>query len=577
MSKFTKIVSVLMSLALVFTSVIVFVNAEETADEIRFAVTTDVHAKEKDAKLKNDYPENDLYFHAENSGNLYTEAYGIFENFLMDCVEAEYDFILIAGDTANSGTEEQHEYFTSVLADFEGEYEIPVYVVPGNHDYFNSNPDDFKTYYNRFGYDEAVSIDDKTASYAVDLPNGYRLLAIDSNNPGKNGDGFNDDLFNWVETEAGKAKEAGKTVIAMMHHPLLDPIPFAELIMGDFIVRNHKDVAEKFTQWGIKYVFTGHEHGNNITSFTGSNGEKVYDVLTTSLTSYPLEYRSVVLNRNTMDIKCHSIDECNFDYIVDGFNEKQLELMSSDYTEYSYGYFKYSIERKIAKYTSPEFIKDKLKTESGPLADIVDLVMPLIDVSLSMPLYEKDGGKNSVEALAKATGVKMPESDYTNLYDLATTAVAAIYYGNENMPVESTPEGKILVVGLNTMLKYILNEAGNNAVAQLVNAIIPALELDQNDTFKLFFANKIPVIGAENIYDTILTVLQPLLDKLLVDDEIADRDVTLPGPDAVAEDNTPTFFEKLAAFFKYILNILKSMLPKLPTGLVKVPEQPKVW
>ncbi len=547
---------------LVFTGCLTVPVFADTGDAVKFAVASDIHAKEEGATISVNYPESELYFHAENSGNLYCEAIGIVKSFFRQSAENGAQFILIPGDMANSGSQEQHLYFASVLDELEAEYEIPVYVVPGNHDLFRTSPEEFKGYYAHFGYDEAIAVDEATASYTADLPGDIRLIAIDSNDPGNNGDGFDDALFAWVEAQAKAAEADGKTAVAMMHHPLLDPIPFAETIMGDFIVRDHKDVAEKFTAWGIQYVFTGHEHGNNIGTYVGSNGRTVYDILTTSLTSYPLEYRAVSFSDAGMDIKCEAVDKCDFDYVGEGYTDEQLALMESDYVEYARGYFKYSIQKKIAKYITPEFIEEKLKVESGPIYDALEAVMPLVEQALQMPLYAKDTDGLSVEKLAKSASATLPESDYYNLYDLASTVVAEIYHGNENMPFESSPEGKVLVVGLNTMLKYILAEAGNEVATLALNTVISSIGLEKIDKVGLFKWNRALVLGADNLYEISYSVLGPILEKFLVNDGISDRDVVLPGPGETVEPQSglSNFFNIFRRVIKYLLNVIKTVM-----------------
>lgn len=542
-----KSLSVLLAVVMLL-SVIAVPVATADDNEISFAVTTDVHSRDE-KQLYVNYPENSLYFHARNSGNLYQESYGILKTMLSQAEQANLDFILIAGDTADSGTKEQHLAIVDILTKFENSTEIPVYIVPGNHDYkSNTTADEIKEYYKDFGYGEALTVDTETASYTADLPGNYRLIAVDSNKPGSDGDGITDRLLSWIETQALQASKDGKTVLYMMHHALLDPIPYASLLMKDFIIRNHEDVAEKFTQWGIRYTFTGHEHGNNITSFTGKNGKKVYDILTTALTSYPLEYRQITCSDGNMNINNIPITVCNSEMLVDGYTEEQLQLMNEDYTRYSYEYFKYSIEKKISNYIEPDFLKDKLNAEDGILADAIDAVMGLVVEALNMPLYKKDTDGKSVEYYANKTGVSLPETDYKTLFDLATTLVSAVYYGNENLAVEDCPEGRLLAIGLNTMLKYILAEAGNAAVGLVLNAV--SSDLNNADKCSIFFWNRIRLICAENIYASTITVLTPLLDEFLVDNDIPDRDCVIPLEEETVTANS--FADLLNRFKKFI-------------------------
>lgn len=555
-----KILSVFLAAVIAAGALFAVPSVFAEDNTLKFATATDIHSKEIEESIPVNFPENELYFHAANTGNLYNEAIGILETFLSRAVEEGAEFILLTGDMTNSGTIEQHEYFASVIGEFEDNTGIQVYATPGNHDYSNSKPDDYKRIYEKFGFDEAIAVDDVTASYVVDLPDGYRLIAIDSNNPGSSGDGIDERLLSWIAAQAEKGHADGKKLIAAMHHSLLEPIAFAPILMGDFIVRDYKDIAEQFTQWGIQYVFTGHEHGNNVSRFVGSNGSTVYNILTTALTSYPLNYRMVTFDDEKVDIKCESITECNFDYLIGGYTDAQLDLMEKDYTEYSYGYFRYSIEKKIAKYITPEFIKDKLNADSGALADALDAVMPIVERALQMPLYKADTDGESVEALANAASATLPASDFYNLYDLVTAAVAAHYYGNENLSYDEV--GKVLIVALNTMLKYILAEAGNEVTTLALNKVVEAIGFNKLNKVDLFRWNRALVAGADNSYEVAFAVLEPLLNQFLQDDELPDRDVTLPaiGEKVEKESFISRFIEKLKFFFEYIFKVVFAVL-----------------
>lgn len=555
-----KILSVFLAAVIAAGALFAVPSVFAEDNTLKFATATDIHSKEIEESIPVNFPENELYFHAANTGNLYNEAIGILETFLSGAAEEGAEFILLTGDMTNSGTIEQHEYFASVIGEFEDNTGIQVYATPGNHDYSNSKPDDYKRIYEKFGFDEAIAVDDVTASYVVDLPDGYRLIAIDSNNPGSSGDGIDERLLSWIAAQAEKGHADGKKLIAAMHHSLLEPIAFAPILMGDFIVRDYKDIAEQFTQWGIQYVFTGHEHGNNVSRFVGSNGSTVYNILTTALTSYPLNYRMVTFDDEKVDIKCESVTECNFDYLIGGYTDAQLDLMEKDYTEYSYGYFRYSIEKKIAKYITPEFIKDKLNADSGALADALDAVMPIVERALQMPLYKADTDGESVEALANAASATLPASDFYNLYDLVTAAVAAHYYGNENLSYDEV--GKVLIVALNTMLKYILAEAGNEVTTLALNKVVEAIGFNKLNKVDLFRWNRALVAGADNSYEVAFAVLEPLLNQFLQDDELPDRDVTLPaiGEKVEKESFISRFIEKLKFFFEYIFKVVFAVL-----------------
>ena len=531
--------------------------ADENGRKVRFAVAADVHLRLPDAELEVDYPESELYYACWGSGNQTHEATGLLLQTLARAKEQGAQFVLLCGDLTHYGNETQHSYFAALLRGFEEESGIPVYVVPGNHDYYGATPDEFKAYYSDFGYDEALASDTKTASYTAELPGDCRLIAIDSNLPGKDGDGFDDRLLSWVDTQAKSAAADGKMPIVMMHHPLLEPIPYAEVLMKDFIVRDHEKMAERFAAWGFSYVFTGHEHGNNITSFTGSNGQVVYDILTTSLNSYPMEFRMIDLTSERMTISMERLESLDPIYIPPKYNDAQHKAITEDYTAYSLGFFKFSVAKKIERVISAESIKELLNVSSGPLADAADVVMPLVTSALNMPLYGKQG--ESVQALAAAAGAKLPSSDYLSLMDLITSVVAIIYTGGEDIPTTKSPEGRILIVALNTLLKYILAQTGNQVSTQCLNRIFGVLGFAQLDQIDLFRWNRTYHLGANLSYDAAESVLAPFLNRFLEDDDIPDRDAVLTPSRSSAQNGSgfASFIVYLKIFFEAIRDFLE--------------------
>ena len=557
---FKKALAVLIAAAVLLTPVCVPALAAAAAqDTVRFAVASDVHLRLPDADLPVNYPESELYYSCWGSGNQTHESTGLLLQTLSRAQENGAQFVLLCGDLTHYGNETQHRYFASLLRGFEEQSGVPVYVVPGNHDYYESTPAQFKEYYADFGYAEALAADDVTASYTADLPGGYRLIAVDSNDPGKDGDGLDERLFSWIGAQAEAAAANGKTPIVMMHHPLLEPIPYASILMKDFIVRDHETVAEQFASWGFSYVFTGHEHGNNITSFAGSNGRIVYDILTTSLNSYPMEFRMIDLTEESMTIAMERLESLDPAYMPPGYNDAQRAAIAEDYTAYSLGFFKFSVAKKIERVIAPDFIKDALGQDSGALADAVDVVMPLVADALNMPFYAEEG--ESVSSLAAAAGATLPASDYQSLMDLITSLVAVVYCGGENLPAEEAPEAKIFLVALNTLLKYVLAQAGNRVTEDQLNSIFGVLGFDQLSRVDLYRWNRAYLIGADYSYAAAQTALSPLLNKFLVDDEVPDRDAVLTpsAPEENAGTGFAAFVKKLKAFFESVLTFLKKL------------------
>ena len=549
---FKRVLSVCLAVITLTVSLSTLFTAFAGSKAVKFTVGTDIHIENTATQLEVNYPENELYFQASGSGNIYDQAADLTKQFLYSSAESGVDFILIAGDLTRHGNEEEHSFVAALLADFENETGIQVYIVPGNHDYYGGLSRDYiKNCYADFGYSTALSVDSATASYSADVSEDYRLIAVDSNDPGEDGDGMTDELLGWIEKQAEVARSDGKKIIYMMHHPLLEHLYLGRILMKDFMLKNSKDVAEKFSRWGIQYVFTGHEHGNDITSFMGKNGTVVYDILTTALSSYPLEYRDVVMTDDGADIKMHKIEKCNLDALIDGYTDAQKALLESDYEEYAYGLFRYSVEKKVLRIVSPGFIKKSLKIEDGPLAGTVDSLFTAIDDALAMPLYD-DGGTVSIEKLANSKGVKIPPSEYGSLIELASAMVAMHYYGDENLPAETNPECEILIKGLNTGLQYVLTKTGRSGLNALLEII--GTKVNTEEISPLFNAVS---LGKENTYEIAEKVLYPLLNRFAVDSDLPDRDIYLPAKSDTAQ--ILSFADRIVAFFRQILDLFSKL------------------
>lgn len=550
-----KILSLLFVAVFVFGVIFCTPATFAQKDGVKFALASDIHMDIQRETLPVNYPESELYFHGGGSGNLYDECVGLFNTFLKQAAEENVDFVLIPGDMTRSGSEAQHRQCAAILEKFEKETGIPAYIVPGNHDFYNSTREQFREYYKDVCYKNALVLDDETASYTANLPNGFRLIAVDSNNPGKDGDGMDERLYNWIDEQVKAAHADGREIIYTMHHTLLEHIVLGKIVIKDFIVRNSDEVAEKFCEWGIQYTFTGHEHGNDIAKFVGKNGNTVYDILTTALTSYPLDYRIMEFSKQGVTSQIKNIDKCDFSSLIKGYNEKQLELMRTDYDAYAYGMFTYSIRQKILQYTSPDFIKKKLKMADAdnPLTREIDALMNLVVYTLDMPLYDTGDGV-SIESLAAQKGVTLPKSEYLTLADFISCVAALHYHGDENRPYGEYPECELFVKALNTGLEYILSNADKEAVNALLSHS-DELAGDYSDELRAWVT---AASRGENSYERAGAILYPLLEKILVDKGPADRTVTMPpvGENVNKQAQIMTFTEKLVAILKYVLNIV---------------------
>ena len=253
-----KFLSIILSAALIFSAFSVISFAEEEAADLGFAVASDLHynVPEEELTKTNDH---EIFWYASRRAAMDNESGLIIDELLRQCGEDDsVEYLLIPGDLADNGRTVWQEHYdvAAKLKAFEEATGKSVYVIPGNHDMGAADIDfkveNFRETYADFGYNEALSQREDSASYTADLGDKYRLIALDSNDPSKSTeDGLSTEEVFWVLDEAKKAKEDGRYPILMMHHNLLDHLPLQRLISRNFIVKFHYSTATLFADAGI--------------------------------------------------------------------------------------------------------------------------------------------------------------------------------------------------------------------------------------------------------------------------------------------------------------------------------------
>lgn len=223
--------------------------------------------------------------------------------------------VLITGDLTKDGEQLSHEYVISQLDVLRAEG-IRILVIPGNHDrgenadavYFDgdyTSPADvatdewFAEQYENYGYGSDSERESTTLTYACEPLNGLVVIGIDSGVDGV----VSETTLDWVTEKAQAARNSGKRVIAMMHHPLIPHFSGVDNFVGTAVVENYETVRNTLADAGIRVVFTGHFHTSDIAMDKNEDlTEEIYDVNTGSLISYPCDYRVVTLSNNLTEM-----------------------------------------------------------------------------------------------------------------------------------------------------------------------------------------------------------------------------------------------------------------------------------
>jgi 2',3'-cyclic-nucleotide 2'-phosphodiesterase (5'-nucleotidase family)/3',5'-cyclic AMP phosphodiesterase CpdA len=258
--------------------------------------------------------------------------------------ESDVEFVLVPGDLTKDGEKLSHEQFASLLAELEAAGK-KVYIINGNHDInnphaysyngtntirvLNVNPEEFKTVYKDFGYEEAIAKDPNSLSYVAEPVPGLWIIAMDScdykanetiGKPVTNG-GFPDQRLDWIRQQLKEAEARGKTVIGMMHHGVVEHFNGQKDLFGEYIVDNWESVSEELANMGMKAVFTGHFHAQDIVKKETANGKYIYDIETGSLVTSPIPYRIVEMKDNKLIVTTKKIMDIDYDTEGKGFQE----------------------------------------------------------------------------------------------------------------------------------------------------------------------------------------------------------------------------------------------------------------
>lgn len=301
--------------------------------EIKIAVLSDMHY----------YPVNfvsdceDYKTYVGGDPKMLEESGSIADAALQMVREDNPDILLVSGDLTKDGEIRGHRDLAAKFQKIEDETDTEVFVINGNHDLYNytdactfengkkesaetTEQDDFKTIYANFGYNGEYNAqyfeNPKAAqgelagqmSYTVDLGK-FRIVAIDSccySPDGGNGMGTNEhitagrideDLMPWVVDQIKDAEEAGDTVIGLMHHGVVPHFQGEEDLLYEYVVDDWQNVATQLADAGMRYVFTGHMHANDISQYTSVSGNTITDLETGSLSSWMSPQRHVTITK----------------------------------------------------------------------------------------------------------------------------------------------------------------------------------------------------------------------------------------------------------------------------------------
>jgi hypothetical protein len=243
--------------------------------------------------------------------------------------ETKPDILIIPGDLTNDGEKASHELLAQKLDEVKNYFPgIKIYVIDGDHDinrngaaktYVNGYAEDtewitdaqFQDIYAGFGYNDPENEyytpllgDYGLNSYVARPAEGFTLIAIDADN---HSDGLlADELLEWILEKAGEAQERDDAIIAIMHRGLVPHLTVEPKYWGDCLVQRYEYIARTLADAGIRWIFTGDMHANDIAEHTTEAGNTIYDIETGSPVTYPFPLRYITFTKNAGKETLHS-------------------------------------------------------------------------------------------------------------------------------------------------------------------------------------------------------------------------------------------------------------------------------
>lgn len=302
--------------------------------KLKVAVISDLHYMSP--LLMPEDPENDYYFqmYLAQDPKLIALSDPIFRQAIAELKKAKPDVVLIPGDLTKDGEMVSHEAVIGLLKELI-DLNIKVFVVPGNHDVnnpealdFSVSPpqqitkvsaEEFAALYEDFGYDDAIYRDENSLSYICQPTEKLWILGIDACRYEENvdiaivGGRIKPETMVWIQEKMAEAQANDIQVLAMMHHGILQHYYGQEELDPGYLVEDWPDMAAAFMQMGIKLVFTGHYHANDISQISvGKN--TLSDVETGSLVTAPSPYRMMILDDNFIKIESKKITTIDYPF-----------------------------------------------------------------------------------------------------------------------------------------------------------------------------------------------------------------------------------------------------------------------
>lgn len=557
-----KFISVILAVVFVFSSLAIMATAFE--DELKICVASDLQYHAPDKHI---YNTDELYGYQKTlhgasdyqatSQLMTNESSFIIDAFLDDFAQNDdCDYLLVPGDLTtygNAGTKEHYAVVEKLKA-FEEKSGKDVFVIDGNHDVGEAvDSQQFKSLYADFGYDKAVVVDEDSASYTADLGKQYRLIAVDLCDGTYITDGtITPSRLDWITEQVKAAKEDGKYPVVMSHYSFLNHTSMHRIQDGSILNEFNTLAGRTLADLGVKVILTGHEHCNDAVSLKTSKGNTVYEFITDALSQYPCGYRTMTFTDDEVSYEMEYVDSIDTDALsaaVSGYTAEQLELLSTDLIAYAKGYFKAFMTHKLNSVFDRDFLNYQ---GDNKVRQILQLYVDGAKEVFNAPLY----GEGSIQEKAEVYGIDIPDSAYTDCWDIATELLASHFAGDAKYTLKST-ELQIVFHTASLVFKDKIASYTNEEIAKAVNVVLDkfGMPVTPDQLHKI----AVDIFGTYTPTEyLVVAVGTPVIDMLINHaNEINNINGTVDGYGVGAQSPITVFFERIKNAFKVFVDFIK--------------------
>ena len=153
------------------------------------------------------------------------------------------------------------------------------------------------------------------------------------------------------------AKKQNGRVFAMMHHNLIEHYAGQSQLDPGYVVDNYQAIADTLMQAGLRVIFTGHYHAQDIASYS-YKGNTLFDIETGSLVTPPIPYRMITITNDRLDITSTKINSIDVSF-PDGENYAAYanQFLSQHLDGYFYTYLTalFGAPPSLASFAAPLF------------------------------------------------------------------------------------------------------------------------------------------------------------------------------------------------------------------------------